>query len=210
LLPAVQSGREAARRAQSSNNLHQIALAMLNHESASRAFPARANFDKEGKPLLSWRVHILPDLDEENLYRQFRLDEPWDSDHNRKLIPLMPKLYQNPSAKPEPGKAHYLAVTGPGTMFEGNKARTAIDVKDGLSHTVTVVEVDPDRAVVWTKPDDWEYDPKQPLAGLGSAHPGGFLAAFADGAVQFLSKNIDPDVFRRLVTIADGKPVGDF
>ena len=203
LLPAVQSSREAARRTMSTNNLRQIGLAMLAFETRNRAFPARASFDKQGKPLLSWRVHLLPYVDGEGLYRQFHLDEPWDSENNRKLIPLMPTIYQNPSAQGETGKAHYLAVTGPGTMFEGTKGRSLADIKRGTSETIIVVEVNPDRAVTWTKPDDWEFNPKEPLAGLGSAHTGGFLALFADGSVRLISKSIDQEVIGRLMRIAD-------
>jgi prepilin-type processing-associated H-X9-DG protein len=75
---------------------------------------------------------------------------------------------------------------------------------DGTSHTIMVVEADPDRAVVWTKPDDWEYDATQPLAGLGHAHPGGFNVLFADGSVRFIPKTIDPQGFHALLTIDAG------
>ncbi len=210
LLPAVQAAREAARRSQSANNLKQIGLAMLNYDATHKVLPARANFDKEGKPLLSWRVHILPYLEQENLYKEFHLDEPWDSDHNRQLIPQMPRVYQNPSALPAPGKAHYLAVCGKGLMFEGQKGRSLADIRDGTSNTIMVVEANGDRAVIWTKPDDWELNADQPLAGLGSAHPGGFQVVFADGSVRFIAKTIDHGVFRALLTIAGGEPVGGF
>ncbi len=167
-------------------------------------FPARANFDKQGKPLLSWRVHILPYMDMAPLYKQFHLDEPWDSEHNRKLIPMMPAVYRNPSSVPGPGMANYLAVCGKGLAFDGEQGRTLAEFRDGTSNTIMVVEADSARAVTWTKPDDWEYDAKQPLAGLGHAHPNGFNVAFADGSVHFISKAIDPKVFHALLTIAGG------
>jgi prepilin-type processing-associated H-X9-DG protein len=207
LLPAVQAAREAARRAQSVNNLKQLALAMHNYHATHNRFPARANFDARGKPLLSWRVHLLPFLDEENLYKQFHLDEPWDSEHNRKLIPLMPQVYQNPSAPAQPGKAHYVGLVGKGTLFEGDKARRIAEIRDGTSNTLMFVEVDPDRAVVWTKPEDIEFNPQRPLEGLGKAHPGGFNAALCDGSVRFISETIDRQVFVRLAEIADGQPI---
>ncbi|MBM4090163.1 MAG: DUF1559 domain-containing protein, partial [Planctomycetes bacterium] len=96
LLPAVQSAREAARRTSSSNNLKQIALAMHNYHDVYKKFPPRASLDANGKPLLSWRVHILPFVEEVALYEQFKLDEPWDSPHNSQLIDKMPRVYQNP------------------------------------------------------------------------------------------------------------------
>jgi prepilin-type processing-associated H-X9-DG protein len=122
----------------------------------------------------------------------------------------MPRLYQNPSAKAEPGKAHYLAVVGKGLMFEGTKGRSVAKVADGTSKTIMVVEADADRAVVWTRPDDWEFDPARPLAGLGNAHPGGFQALFVDGSVRFLAKTIDPRLFRSLLTVAGGEAVRGF
>ncbi len=210
LLPAVQAAREAARRTQSSNNLKMIGLAMHNYHDSHRRFPARANLDPDGKPLLSWRVLILPYIEQEALYRQFKLDEPWDSQHNKRLIPLMPQEYRNPSARPEPGKANYLAVTGEGTMFGKKEGMRFADITDGSSNTIMVVEANEDRAVIWTKPDDWEYDPQAPLSGLGKAHPGGFEALLADGSVRFIAATIDASFFRALLTAAGGERVTDF
>jgi hypothetical protein len=207
LLPAVQASREAGRRVVSMNNLKQIGLAMHAHNQAKGAFPAQANFDAQGKPLLSWRVHILPYLDQQDLYQKFHLDEPWDSENNKKLIPLMPAIYQNPNAQTRAGMANYLGVSGPGLMFEGAKARTLSDIKDGTSQTIMVVEADDQRAVVWTKPDDWTFNSANPLAGLGNAHPAGFSALFCDGSVRLIAKNIDRTVFTALLTIAGGEVI---
>jgi prepilin-type processing-associated H-X9-DG protein len=207
LLPAVQAAREAARRAQSMNNLKQIGLAMLNDENTRGTYPARANFDKQGKPLLSWRVHVLPYIEQNALYRQFHLDEPWDSEHNKKLIPLMPKLYANPSGMARPGMANYLAVCGKGLMFDGEKGRKVADITDGTSNTIMVVEADDDHAVIWTRPEDWQFDPQHPMAGLGHAHPGGFNALFADCSVRFIAGSIDPATFQAMLTIAGGEVV---
>jgi prepilin-type processing-associated H-X9-DG protein len=210
LLPAVQSAREAARRTASMNNIRQIGLAIVSHESTDGRYPARAIFDKQGKPLVSWRVQMLPYLGQETLYKQFHLDEPWDSDHNKQLIPLMPHVFQNPSSPPRPGMTPYLGVSGEGLFFDGDKRRTPATITDGLSNTIMVVEVNDDQAVTWTKPDDWQYDKDHPLAGLGSAHPSGFNALFCDGSVRILSKGIDPTVFRALLTIAGGEVIGNY
>ena len=210
LLPAVQAAREAARRAQSANNLKQIGLAMLQHEAMHGKLPARAILDEQGKPLLSWRVQILPYIEQKPLYDQFKLDEPWDSQHNMKLIPAMPKIYRNPSSTAQVNKTTYLAPVGKGTAFEGRKGPKSSDFTDGASNTIMLVEANDDRAVIWTRPDDWQYDPRQALSGLGEAHPGRFLVLFADGHVQFLSKDIDLNVLRALLSIAGGEPVGDF
>ena len=90
LLPAAQSARAAARRTASMNNQRQMAIAMHIVADATGGFPAQANYDQNGKPLLSWRVHILPYIDQQELYEQFRLDEPWNSSHNKKLIEKIP------------------------------------------------------------------------------------------------------------------------
>jgi len=210
LLPAVQAAREAARRSQSSNNLKQIGIALHNYADLHKALPARAIFGNSGKPLLSWRVQILPYIEEDALYRQFHLDEPWDSEHNKKLIPRMPTVYQNPSSAPRPGMAHYLGVSGKGLMFDGNKGRSFAEIRDGTSNTIMVVEVDPHRAVTWTKPDDWQYNAARPLDGLGNAHPGGFSVLMADASVRFISKTIDLKTWRALLTVAGGESVNDF
>jgi hypothetical protein len=208
LLPAVQAAREAARRAQSANNLKQIGLAMMNYASATNdTYPARASFSKQGKPLLSWRVHMLPYLEYDALYKQFHLDEPWDSPHNKTLISQMPPIYRNPSGAAGPGMANYLAVVGKGLMFEGERGRRLADIRDGTSNTIMVVEANDDRAVTWTRPDDWEFNAQSPMAGLGTAHPGGFTALFADCSVQFLRKGLDATVFQAMLTIAGGETV---
>jgi hypothetical protein len=92
-------------------------------------------------------------------------------------------------------------------MFENKEGLSFRDVRDGLTHTIMVVEVDPEREVIWTKPDDWEPDPSQPLSGLGKAHPGGFEALFGDGSVHFISVTIDPETFKALLTRAGGERV---
>src|SRR5260370_37344826 len=102
----------------SSNNLKQIGLAMHNYEGVYRTIPPSAICDKNGKPLLSWRVAILPYIEQDNLYRQFNLDEPWDSENNKKLIPLMPRTYASPLAPTEEGKTYYKVFGGGGANFD--------------------------------------------------------------------------------------------
>ena len=207
LLPAVQAAREAARRSMSTNNTKQISLGMLNHSEARGALPAAGNADVEGSQL-SWRVHILPYLEQQALYEQFHLDEPWDSEHNRALIAQMPAVFKDPNDRLAPGKTAYLAVTGPGTAFgDGATGPQIRDFTDGLSNTIVLVEADPDQAVEWTKPDDWQLDPANPMAGLGRSRPGGFLATFADGSVQFIPAGTDPGTMNAMMTHAGDEPV---
>ncbi len=121
---------------------------------------------------------------------------------------MMPKTFQNPSRRTaKPGMANYLAVCGKGLMFDGTKGRKPSEITDGTSNTIAVVEADDDRAVEWTKPQDWECDATKPLAGLGHAHPAGFIAGFADGSVHFIAGSIDPTLFHALLTINGNEAV---
>ncbi|MCA9239100.1 MAG: DUF1559 domain-containing protein [Planctomycetales bacterium] len=201
LLPAVQAAREAARRNLSMNNMKQIVLAAHNHESAYKQFPkASGNMRGEGAEL-SWRVHLLPFLEQQALYDQFHMDEPWDSPHNKTLIDQMPAVYQCPNLVGQPGHTVYLAVTGPNAIFfSDDMGATFQSIRDGSSNTIMFVEADPSEAVPWTKPDDWQCDPNNPTAGLGGIRPGVFLAAFADGSVQAISNDIDPATMHAMTT----------
>jgi prepilin-type N-terminal cleavage/methylation domain-containing protein len=205
LLPAVQAAREAARRNVSMNNLKQIMLGLSNYEGAKGVFPAHANYSTEGKPLLSWRVSLLPYVEQKALYDQFHLDEAWDSEHNKTLIDQMPEMYLDPSSGllSIDGKTHYLGVTGKGMLFDGTvKGRSIKTIVDGTSNTIAVLQVDDDHAVIWTKPEDWEVNAENPLAGIGMLHAGVFLAGFCDGHVQGISPSIDGTVFKALLTAA--------
>jgi prepilin-type processing-associated H-X9-DG protein len=201
LLPAVQAAREAARRAQCTNNLKQIGLAMHNFHDAQGRFPAQAITDKEGKPLLSWRVAILPYIEQQGLYSQFHLDEPWDSPHNMALASQMPTTYlcpSRPALNRSQGLTTYQVLAGPGTMFDGPQGVGIASITDGTSNTLLVVEAT--NPVPWTKPDDIAVPPGQIPTGLGSMHPGGYNALFADGSVKFLKNSLSPQVLRALAT----------
>ena len=205
LLPAVQQARAAARRAQTKNNLKQLITALHNYHDTNRHFPTRANYDNNGKPLLSWRVHILPYINQQALYSRFKLNEPWDSPHNRQLIRLMPPTYANPNL-PSGGVTNYLAVVGTDSVV----STTGVNVRqitDGTSRTVVLVEVDANRAVPWTKPVDHEIKATDPKAGLGGLRPGGFHVSMADGRVVFVPISVDSKYIQALATKSGGEVV---
>jgi prepilin-type processing-associated H-X9-DG protein len=207
LLPAVQKVREAASRAQSMNNLKQIGLAMHSYHDAVGTFPSMAICDKQGKPLLSWRVAILPYIEEQNLYERFKLDEPWDSEHNKKLIPLMPKTYFNPSA-PTPateGKTHYRLVYGKEMIFDVDKALSFAGITDGTSNTILAFEAE--EPVEWTRPKEFAYDANKPLPKFGAFSRGGFNVLFADGSVRVIPSSTSEKTMRLLLQPADGEVV---
>jgi Protein of unknown function (DUF1559)/Domain of unknown function (DUF4190) len=204
LLPAIQKVREAANRAACSNNLKQLALAMHNYHDVHGRFPPAVVYSKDGKPLYSWRVLLLPHLNEEGLYKQFKLDEPWDSPNNQKLLALMPHVFEDQSTPTkEQSSTFYQVFTGPTTAFESPQGERLQDFTDGTSNTFLIVEAA--QAVPWTKPADLAYDPNQPLPELGGQHAGGFNAVKADGAVRFIGAGTPEQVLRGLITRNGGE-----
>jgi hypothetical protein len=210
---------------QSQNNLKQLMLAFHNYHDTFGHFPSDI-CDEKGKPLLSWRVAILPYIEQEALYRQFKLNEPWDSAHNKKLSEIVVKAYHAPLQKTDsPTKTTYLMPTGPGlageiikdtvqstnrkmpdkTIYRGIKLR---EMTDGTSNTIVIVEADDDQAVIWSKPGDLKIDKTNPIKNLKQRYTKGFLAAIGDGSVQMIAfKNRKPEVFFGLFTYKGGEVV---
>ena len=210
LIPPVELIQAKHARYQSMNDLKMIGLAMHNYYYPNKHFPLPASRSPDGKPLLSWRVHILPYLDQMALFQQFHLDESWDSPHNRTLIDKMPAVYRLSISKTEPGRTNYLLPVGNGALFDADKPTEFKDIKDGTSNTIMVVTVDDQHAVIWTKPDDWAFDPKDPAKGLGRFFDGGFNATFCDGSARWFAWPQDPkDVarLRALFTRAGGEVI---
>ena len=181
--------------------------------------PPAAIIDRQsGKPLLSWRVAILPYIDEGDLYRQFKRDEPWDSRHNLRLLPRMPKIFTFQAAKPsEPYSTVFQVFVGPGTAFEpvkgsfngelGSAGLSTRSFADGPSNTLLIAEAA--EAVPWTKPVDLSYDPQQPLPKLGGAFVTGFFIATADGKLRFLEHGIADKTLLAAITCNGGEVMGN-
>lgn len=204
ILPAAQGARGAAQSAQSQNNMKQIALAMHNYEATYGKLPADIYSD-DGKPILSWRVQLLPYLEQQALYEKLKLDEPWDSEHNRRFTSTVVPTFDSP-ATPGHGKTRYLALKGPGSVFVGKEGVGFKDVTDGLSNTIAFVEAAPDRAVPWAKPADVKFDADKPLEGLASPD-GSFLAAICDGRVTRMPPGVDGETIKAMVTYAGEEAV---
>ncbi len=208
LLPAVQAAREAARRAQCVNNLKQIGLAMHSYHDANGHFP-NTILSKDGQRLLSWRVAILPYIEQKSLYEKFKRDEPWDSPHNKALLDQMPRIFACPSRPSQPGLTPYRGFRGDGAFFQDGNPSKLDNITDGTTNTIMVVEGRED--VPWTSPDsDLPFDlmAAPSLLGAGSSHPGGFNALFADGSVRFLKTTLSPEVFRAFITRSAGDVIG--
>jgi Protein of unknown function (DUF1559)/Domain of unknown function (DUF4190) len=202
------SNPSAARRSQCVNNMKQLALAMQNYESVYGCFPPAATYDAAGKPLLSWRVLILPFLEQETLYNQFHLNEAWDSPHNKPLADQMPNMFACPSKQLAKGWTTYEAVVDPHSMFTGKPSGVPLNsVTDGTPDTILVVESK--NPVFWSKPDDLPLSSKDPMLGMGSEHAGGFGAAMANGTVRFIGNSISQESIKALVTRDRSDPVPD-
>jgi prepilin-type processing-associated H-X9-DG protein len=195
LLPLYRSAGAAAWRAQCTNNLKQIGLAMQIYEQANACLPSAAIVDKKGRPLLSWRVAILPYIEMSALYAKFHLDEPWDSPHNLSLLEPTPFVYACPADKTlKPGMTGYQVVISPNTAFTPDfKPLRVLEFTDGLDRTLIVSESR--HFVPWTKPEDLPFDMSVPLSGLGSYHghhDNGFNVLLGDGSVRFFKRSVDP------------------
>ncbi|MCS6865300.1 MAG: DUF1559 domain-containing protein [Gemmata sp.] len=192
----------------SGNNLKQIALAMHNYEAANDMFPPAAVCDKTGKPLLSWRVLILPYIDQEALFKEFKLDEPWDSEHNKKLLAKMPVVYRLPGAKPDAPTTHYRVFVGNGAGFDWVMGGKLTDITDGTSNTLMVVTAAD--AVPWTKPDELEYDKDKDMTRLiGAVVHGQVQIALFDGSVRTLKKVPAKEILHALITKSGGEVIPD-
>lgn len=211
--PLVEIGVKNSLNERTRNNIKQIMLAMHNYHDTSKSFPPRATFSKDGKPLLSWRVAILPYLGEGELYSQFRQDEPWDSDHNKQLISKMPQAYVSPNVSPEKraeGFTSYVGLVAPKSLFGSVEGVMIRQVRDGTSNTIAIVDANGDQAVPWTKPMDLPVDLKKPLENLIAKDKEGFYAGICDGSVRRIPNEIKPETLGYLIQIDDGHPIEQF
>lgn len=231
LLPAVQQARTAARRTQSKNNLKQLMIALHNYHDVYGNLPAGTVKDsaEEVDDRLSWIVSILPFIDQAALYEQIDQKSGWKSESNADWTGFNLQVLMNPA---EPNQAesvtHYVGMAGigedaanlkvndPGAgMFGYNRQTRFRDIKDGLSNTIAITESSDDFG-------PWAQGGRSTLRGLteepyingpdgiGSPFPGGMNAALGDGSVRFISENIDPEVFKALITISGGEQIGAF
>jgi len=235
ILSSMQAVRTAHGRGQSVNNLKQLGLAMHNYHDVYKRLPPQAIRGKDGRALLSWRVAILPYLNEDALYREFRLDEPWDSEHNKKLIARMPPIFASPhlgNDRIARGMTSYLVpltkappavsvvppddvtkpiVAGKDQMiFDLPQGATMAHILDGTSNTIMILESHPRAAAIWTKPDDLVIDPAAPLAQLTGQPGDGFSAVIADGSVHFIRTSVDKSTLWNLLRMNDGNSIGEF
>ena len=183
---------------------------MHNYDSTHGSLPPHAVYGKDGRPLLSWRVLILPFIEQDTLYKKFRLDEPWDSPHNLALLPEMPRTFGRYDYGPtrEPHTTFYQVFVGKGAAFEGAKGMTPReDFPDGTSNTFLIVEGG--AAVPWTKPEDLPYAADRPVPALGGLLKATIRAALADGSIHSFKRDTSEATLRAAVTRNGGDRLGD-
>ena len=213
------------------NHLKQIALALHDYHDTWDCWPPAVTYDETGRAMHSWRVLVLPFLEQQALYEAYDLNEPWSGPNNSTLLSRMPEVFRCPSFTAREKRTgqtsyctNYVAVTSALRTDQPRKLSTAWpdktllgfrDLIDGSSNIILVAEsfTDP---VVWTEPRDLHYE-TLPLAindgtgvGLSSYHPGGCQVALADGTVRFLPDTIPADTLRKLLLCNDGEPVEDY
>ena len=218
---AVGAVQMASMRAKDSNNLKQMAIAFhCDCDAHQGRLPLAAICDPTGKPLLSWRVAMLPYVEHQNLYQQFKLNEPWDSPANKPLLAQMPKVYANPGRVQPGDTTTYYRVFAtldptstpkpPWTMPVAGRGVPQTwslgALPDGTSNTILIVEAE--EGVPWTKPDELIYDPKKPLPALSYFFNGVSNVAMADGSVRLLPKTVSEKTLRNAITMDDGIPLG--
>lgn len=209
LFSAVTQARGAARQMSRKNNLKQIGLAFHNYHDVYRAFPRHGGDADERSKGLSWRVQLLPFLDQADLYEKFKRDEPWDSDHNKKLIAEMPEVFKTDGVT-KLGHTSLHVFTGENAPFGDGSQQTRIrDFQDGTSNTFLVVDAGASKASIWTKPGGLEFTGEDGIKILGNIGET-FHALLADGSVRSVSATIDEGVLNHLIQHQDGNPIQEF
>ena len=203
LLPAVSKVREAAARMSEMNNMKQVSLGALNYASGNAELPPA-----EGR--VSWRVHILPYVEQEGVYRQFNLNQDWNEGQNQQTASILIKTYVSPLDEPGTTQTHYRTFTGPGTIYDPKLMKAAVFpnyIADGVSNTIFAV--DTTDAIPWPQPKEIAFAPGQgSLPELGNAKRSQGLAAMCDGSVKsFDKKAMDPNIIRMMVTAAGGEVI---
>ena len=201
-------GQQAPVRRSKWSDRRQIGRAMSNFDATYGQLPIGESDRgttvkyRDGKRLLSWRVHLLPFLQQQPLFLRFKLDEPWDSPHNIKLLDHMPDFYKSLDYPGLGNKTVVLGLSGPGAIFapgESGEAPRAVRLRDipHASACVLVVMAQPERAVPWTAPDDFVFDPRSPRQGLTTGSDP-ILALFADGSAGSIGPEVSSEKLLQL------------
>jgi hypothetical protein len=195
---------DASKTHDSQAKVKTLTLAMHEYHDRHQHFPPAVVMGPDGKTPHSWRVELLPLLggELERLYAQYKLDQPWDSPANKKVLEQMPEIFRSAYDDPKSTNSAFYVLVGPGTIFEGSKGIEMSQITDGTSNTLMIVEAK--RNIPWTKPEDIAYDPQKPLPELGGFAKGIFAASMADASGHTFSKKHVEGWLRWLIERNDG------
>ncbi len=206
MFPALKAVQGAADRTHTMNNMKQIVIACHNHHDAMRTFPSpRSGPRQVGMPApdLSWRVTILPFIEQAHLFNGIDPTDAWNGPRNLKWLAMRPLVYESKlHPTPDTTVTHFQYFTGPKTMFpDPNRGTSFPQIPDGLSNTFMFAEAA--APVPWTKPADMAITPNGPLP-LPTDR---FLVGFADGSVRMIDRSkVDDNILRLFIDPADGNP----
>lgn len=214
IMPAVASARVEARKARSATNLQQIAQAMMAYKNQYGSFPPAYIADDKGKPMHSWRVLLLPFLNEGNLHRQYDFSQPWDSPQNMLLATQIPEVYIAPGDQSAAAsyETSYLVIVGKGSMFPDDKSVREAEISDGPGATILVAE-SYESGICWLEPKDLDMRTMNfsingaPTDCIRSQHPEGANVLLADGQVRFLTIDTPPEYVEAFATRGKGDSV---
>ena len=214
-MPATQSNHNGRGRLRCASNLKMIGLALQNYNDVYGCFPPVCTTDENGKPMHSWRVLILPFMEQRALYDRYDFNEPCDGPHNSLLAKDMPADFRCPHDPANAGtNTNYVAVVGPETIWQPDHGTTFREIEDGSSRTIAVIEAS-GSGIHWMEPRDLPFaaiakgvNPK-PGPGISSLHPGAVLAVFADGHTQSIDERIPLVKLKALFTKAGGEEIGE-
>jgi hypothetical protein len=189
-------------RQHSIGNLRKLGQALVAHAERTGSLPAIIR-GEQGKPLLSWRVALLPELGHGELYRQFRLTEAWDSPHNKQLLAQIPPELQSPERFDT--KTNYLGLADSGQAFAAARGNSLGSMEDGPENTVVLIEAGDQRAVEWTAPIDFNLGADPPTSGMGRRRADGAFALLGDGRVVRLAPELPDHVLLALFSPDGGE-----
>ncbi len=187
-------------------SMQNISLGFFQFESQHGYLPSASTKIPGAAHPVSWRVAILPYVGQEKLYAQYKLDEPWDSEHNKSLLANMPELYRHPSSWRQSTETNVVSFVGADTAVgTGDEPVRLEDFQDDLGLTILVAESA--TGIPWTKPEDVPFTAGEPLPPIGGLGVEGWNAVFADGSVQFVPRNTSTDVIAAMLTRNGGESV---
>lgn len=211
LLPAVNAARQAALRMETQNDMKMIALGVHNYHDTYGQFPPLYVTDADGNPASSWRVSLLPFIEEMSLSDRWEDGQPWDSDANKPLLEQTPSLYRalgDSSTGPHDGECHVFAIRDPQALLSGDEPRRFRDVLDGTSNTLFALYL-PNRSAPWSAPQDLTIDEAfQEVSAASYDAP--VMVIMCDGSVRVLTTPISREAFVGLVTRDGGERSLDF